>query len=422
MSCGGDPTAPVVPTSLALSTQTLTFDAIGATWSIAPTVLDQNGVVIAHPAVTWTSSDARVASVNASGVTTALANGTTIISAKVAALSSTVSVTVSQIAVAAQKVSGDQQSGAAGSELAQPVKIKVVDRLGHAIEGKPVTFAVTQGGGNAVTPNVASGADGTASTAWTLGTSAPASNQVTATVAGVSDAATFTATAVAGPTVGITFGASLPIVDEGGSAAVTVSTRDRFGNPIATSGVTMVSRNPAVASITPSGTMTGIARGQTTIVATTTGSAPITDSVVAVVRAPGGPVLRSSLISFSLDHDTTVTVSVFVDFGPSITRAASTRITVAWDPAVLHYVSSAAGANPAAVINAATGASGSLTLAYADAFGFTGNVEVARVTFRTASTPGASGQLTVTASELSGNDFADLAANLVQVVQRIVIH
>jgi hypothetical protein len=182
-----------------------------------------------------------------------------------------------------------------------------------------------------------------------------------------------------------------------------------------------VSRNAAVASITPSGMMTGVTRGQTTIVATTTVGTPFTDSVVAVVRAPGGPVLRSSLTNFSLAHDTTLTVSVFVEFGPVLTKAPSGRITVTWDPAVLHYVSSAAGAYAAVAVNATAGASGSLTFAYADGSGLTGNVEVARVTFQAASTVGASGQLTLTASELSSNDFADLSASLVQVVQRLVI-
>jgi hypothetical protein len=386
LSCGGDATAPLVPTTLRLDTQSVTLDAIGATQPIAATVLDQNGVVIPRPAITATAT-----------------------------------VTVLQVAVAPLKVSGDLQSGTPGSALPQSVTVKIADRLGNAMAGKSVTFAVTQGGGNAATPNATSAADGTASTNWTIGTNASVTNQVTATVIGVSAVTTFTATTLAGPAVGITFGGGLPTVDLGAVAPVNAAVRDRFGNAIAGATVALTSRNPTILSVSPAGTMTGIGRGQTVIVATTTTGTAFTDSTIAVVRVPGGPMLVSSLTSFSLAHDTTVTVSVLVNVGAGAARVGSSVIFVSWDPAVLHFVSSAAGAAGGAIINSANAGTGSLVLAFADASGFFGNAELARITFQVASSVGATGPLALGAVELSGIDFADLFGNLVQVVQPVVI-
>jgi YVTN family beta-propeller protein len=71
-------------------------------------------------------------------------------------------------------VSGDGQSGIINQPLSTPLRVKVATAAGDPIEGVPVAFNVTSGGGVFVgtdTPTqiVATGADGIAETRWLLG-------------------------------------------------------------------------------------------------------------------------------------------------------------------------------------------------------------------------------------------------------------
>ena len=92
-----------------------------------------------------------------------------------------------------EMVQGDDQRGAPGAPLAQPLIVRVTDSTGSPMAGQTVTWTVN-GGGGAVDPvTSASNAEGLAFAEWILG---PASgvNVVEAQVAG-SEAVTFTATA-----------------------------------------------------------------------------------------------------------------------------------------------------------------------------------------------------------------------------------
>lgn len=104
-ACGGrdsstEPTAPVAPiaTSLVLTDTALAFSALGSSDSLGVTVLDQTGQPISQAPVTWSSSDASVAAVTATGVVTSIANGSCTIRVASGPLSGEVSVNVKQIA------------------------------------------------------------------------------------------------------------------------------------------------------------------------------------------------------------------------------------------------------------------------------------------------------------------------------------
>ncbi len=65
-------------------------------------------------------------------------------------------------------VSGGGQTGEAGAAL-QPIKVLVTDANGNPKAGATVAFAPPAGSGSAAPASVVSGADGTATTVWTLG-------------------------------------------------------------------------------------------------------------------------------------------------------------------------------------------------------------------------------------------------------------
>src|SRR2546423_9410505 len=91
------------------------------------------------------------------------------------------------------KVSGDLQSGFAGTSLSLPLVVKVADANGNAMANQIVDFTVTGGQGTLTPATDTTGADGVASTQ-----AKPASTattlQVTATVRSTNLTAVFTAT------------------------------------------------------------------------------------------------------------------------------------------------------------------------------------------------------------------------------------
>ena len=94
------------------------------------------------------------------------------------------------------KISGDTQQGVPGTALAQPFIVEVQDGDNVAFAGVPVTFAVTAGGGTLSVTSATTDANGRAESTLTLGNTA-GTNTVSVSVQGISQTATFTATAAA---------------------------------------------------------------------------------------------------------------------------------------------------------------------------------------------------------------------------------
>ncbi|WP_420450133.1 Ig-like domain-containing protein [Candidatus Palauibacter sp.] len=108
LSCGEATTAPpppppplepVRPASLSISPSDLRFEALGDTARFVTEVRDQNGQVVSGAAVTLESGDPSVATVDAAGLATAVANGRVTIIATAEAASGAATVTVDQVVV-----------------------------------------------------------------------------------------------------------------------------------------------------------------------------------------------------------------------------------------------------------------------------------------------------------------------------------
>ena len=101
------------------------------------------------------------------------------------------------------RISGDGQTGTAGSRLSNPLIVEVQDQNDDAFAGVPVAFSIASGGGVLSTTTATTDANGRASTTLTLG--AAGVNKVVAAidVAGIdksahNDTTSFTATATGG--------------------------------------------------------------------------------------------------------------------------------------------------------------------------------------------------------------------------------
>ena len=84
--------------SIAIEPQMVTFEAIGETVQLTATVLDGNDQPIADAAVSWTSSDTDVATVDDEGLITAVSNGSARITARSGSVSASVNLSVMQAA------------------------------------------------------------------------------------------------------------------------------------------------------------------------------------------------------------------------------------------------------------------------------------------------------------------------------------
>ena len=107
-------------------------------------------------------------------------------------------------------VSGNNQSGAIGSTLADPFVVAIVDETGAPVAGATTIFRVTENNGTVTGPTsgravpVVTGADGLASATLTLGTWAGSgNNKVEVTSTGVDGSVIFTASGLQNPPVSI---------------------------------------------------------------------------------------------------------------------------------------------------------------------------------------------------------------------------
>ena len=101
LSCGDSGAEPPplgVATTVTINPASVTLPAIEETFPFSVEVRDQNGQVMSGAAVTWSSSDPAIASVDAAGVVTARANGSTTVTARAGNASGSAAVVVAQVA------------------------------------------------------------------------------------------------------------------------------------------------------------------------------------------------------------------------------------------------------------------------------------------------------------------------------------
>ena len=305
--------------------------------------------------------------------------------------------------------------------------------------GTPQTIGAAGNVRLAAIPRDAGNADRTGCSSVTWASSNPAiATVVDGFVTGIAlGSATITATSVTQPAVSASVlvnvgapgapasvafsGSGQTILDQATSSATTATVRDGNGAPLPATPVTYASRSAAIATVNAAGTITGVSRGQAVIVVSVTGSPGIADSLLAIVRSPGAPVLVSSFTRFSVKKDTVVNVSFFVNMGSSPTSVGSGNVTITWNPAVLTFVQQSGLYAGFVSMNTTNAASGSLKVAFANPTGNTGNIGLVTLTFLGGSSIGSVGDLTFTSTEISTTGFASLFANMVQVVQPIIV-
>ena len=196
-ACGGSgSTAPrgnSPSLSITIATNPL---ASGTSAQASATITDASGNTSPASGVTWSSSNASVAGVSASGLVTGSQAGTAAILATAAGLTGQALVTVTPGPPASVTIySGDGQTGNHGSQLPDPLCVLVKDAHGNVIPGVVASYSVVTGGGTMASPTAPfTDSFGIATSGlWSLG-SLVGQQTVVASVAGAGSV-TFKATA-----------------------------------------------------------------------------------------------------------------------------------------------------------------------------------------------------------------------------------
>ena len=230
--------------------------AITGTVQLTATPRDANGNPLTGRAISWSSSNNNIATVNGSGLVTGVTAGSVTITATSEGQSGTASITVAGAPVASVTVTPPSASVPAGQTVQLTATLK--DANGNVLTGRTVTWAsnnttvATVNSNGLVTTKVAGSAT------------------ITATSEGQSGTAAITVTPV--PVASVTVTPATAGVAVGSTVQLTATPKDANGNPLTGRVVTWQSSNNAIASVNGSGLVSGVAAGgPVTITATSEG-------------------------------------------------------------------------------------------------------------------------------------------------------
>jgi hypothetical protein len=128
-----------VPGSVSVAPASVTLAALGATARLTAQVRDQNGNLMAGEAVAWSSSSPAIATVDATGLVTAVADGNATITAAAGSATGTASVVVHQVPVTLSLTPDSLALEGAGDTAT--VLALVTDANGHEVAGASVVWA-----------------------------------------------------------------------------------------------------------------------------------------------------------------------------------------------------------------------------------------------------------------------------------------
>jgi uncharacterized protein YjdB len=271
-----------------LSPQTATLRAIGATLQL--NAVNATGVPVTVPGLTWQPLEPAIVQVDGVGRATAVAPGTArIVGATTSpAQADTVTIEVRQD-VALLTVSPSPASVQVGST--QPMTAALRDANGYAITGRTITWS--SGNTSVATVNGSGLVTGVAAGAATI----------TATSEGTAGSSIVTVTTAPPPpppppppVATVTVTPATATLNAGSTVQLSATLRDAGGNVLTGRTVTWTTSASGVATVFPTGLVTGVSAGAATITATSegvSGTSAITVTVPPVATVTVSPATAS---------------------------------------------------------------------------------------------------------------------------------
>jgi len=302
--------------AVAVTPPTATLDALGATQAFTATARDANDNAVAGAAFTWASTDPATATVDpATGLATAVANGTVTISATSGGVTGTASLTVSQVAVSVAVTPGEATLTAAGQTAQFTATAR--DANAQLVAGATFVWSTSD-------PLVAA-VDAATGMATAVGNGL---STITATTGTASGSAALTVAQVI-TSVDVT-PASATLTAFGATQAFTATARDANGAIVSDVTVTWSSSDPAIAAVDPgTGLATAIADGTVAITAEA-GDATGTASLTVAQAVAGIAVTPGSVTLMALDASQQFSATALDANGNPLTRS----VTFTWTSTV----------------------------------------------------------------------------------------
>ena len=250
----------------------------GQTVQLTATPKDASGNPLSGRAVSWTTSNATVATVSSSGLVTGGAAGSATITATSESQSATSAISVTSVPVASVSVTPASASLSTGRTTQLTATPR--DASGNPLSGRAVSWTTSNG------------AVATVSSSGLVTGAAAGSATITATSEGQIGTSAITVTSV--PVASVTVSPASASVLTGQTVQLTAAPKDASGNPLSGRTVTWSSGNTSVATVSSSGLVAGVTAGSATITATSEGQSG-TSAVTVVLPNPGDSTLGSSL-------------------------------------------------------------------------------------------------------------------------------
>ena len=276
------PHAPPRASTVTVTPLTARFTALGATVQLSAQVLDQNGQTMAGAVLAWSSGSTTIATVNGSGLVTAMQNGTVTIMATSGSASGSAEVTVAQSPDSVTVVPAQATIVALGDTLR--LQAEAFDGNGHAVADAEFSWGSSDDSVATVDGSglVMAAGNGAAS--------------VTATAGGASGAAEVTV--AQSPDSVAVVPAQATIAALGDTLRLQAEAFDANGYEAVGAKFTWSSSDPSVAQVDVSGLVRGVGEGMATVTAASaeaTGGSEITvinsdrQVLVAFYNSTGGP-------------------------------------------------------------------------------------------------------------------------------------
>ncbi len=281
-----DPPAPpaaVVDATLVLSPAAYTLESLGDTVRLEAALRNSNGEPVAGSQVAWTALDPEIATVDEEGRVRSLAPGEARVLAASRGKTETARIRVTQ-AVSTLRV--DPANPAVTVDASVQMRALAYDKHGSPVTGLQIDWSSSDAAVAAVT------ADGS------VLAKAPGTATVTARVNGKSASTSVAVTAAVPVVASITLSPANPTVAVGATVLMQTVVQDAAGRPIGVE-QSWSSSNPAVASVSAAGLVTGrapgtatvtIAAGGKTLSTTVTVPAP-PPSVASIILTPATPTV-----------------------------------------------------------------------------------------------------------------------------------
>jgi len=268
-------TAPPAPVATVTVTPESATVSEGKTVQLTATLKDAAGNVLTGRTVMWMSNNTGLATVNGRGLVTGVTAGSATITATSEGQTGTAAITVVHVPVASVTVTPAPASVNEGKTVQLVATPK--DAAGNVLTGRAVAWA----SGNAAVATVSTSGLVTGKVAGTA--------TITATSEGQSGTSAVTVVHVAVASVEVSPATASIVV--GGTAQLTAIPKDAAGNSLTGRTVMWASNNPAVATVSGSGLVTGGAAGSASITATSEGQS---GSAAVTVMASNGSIVTDA--------------------------------------------------------------------------------------------------------------------------------